>query len=526
MNSTSAVGPATDHRSTTPVRESLAPRLRELMQHTVIYGLGPVLGQLAAFLLLPLYTNLLSPADYGTLEIILLVGTFLNVFFGLQTVTQLLRFYHACERERERREVVSTAIIFTGVLTAAAILPADLLRDRISLALFGTDAHGPLLRLAFWSMVSSNVYATGLGYLLALKMSRAFTILSVAQLVCTLSLNLLFVAWLARGVEGILLSQFLVTGTFALGLAAWVFTQTGVTVSLVRVREMLAFGLPLIGWSLAVFAINAADRVVLSGVGSLTEVGVYSLANRFGMALLVFIVTPFSCFWAAERFAVAKQPGGKNVIARIFTYFFVLLCFAGLAVSVWIGELVRLMAAERFWSAAGIGPVLVLAYVLWGTFDALMTGVLIEGRTKEVGVLTGAAAVLHVGLCVGLGWALLAVGVAWAKVITLAVLTVGVYAIAQRRYPIGYELGRVAKVLGVALALFFASTFLDGLLPLLGIVVKAVLVLGFPVVLAGVGFLDAAERRWIAARAEAVFGGLHRRRQRVIAARSARVERN
>src|SRR5207249_11309301 len=159
--------------------------------------------------------------------------------------------------------------------------------------------------------------------------------------------------------------------------------------------------------------------------------------------------------------------------------------------------------------AAQIGPVLILAYVLWGTFDALMTGVLIEGTTKAVGVLTAAAAALHVGLCVGLGEALLAVGVAWAKVITLAVLTVGLYAIAQRRYPIRYELGRVAKVLGVAIALFFASTLLDGLPPLLGIVVKAPLVIGFPFVLAGVGFLEPAERQWLTARTRAIVGRLH-----------------
>ena len=358
-------------------------------------------------------------------------------------------------------------------------------------------------------MVSSNVSVAALAYLRARKMSRTFTILSVMQLVGTLSLNLVFVAGLGRGVEGILLSQFLVTGTLALGLAAWVFGQTGFAVSLARVREMLAFGAPLIGWSLAWFAVNAADRAVLSSVGSLTDVGVYSLANRFGTALLVFIVTPFSCFWAAERFAVAKEPGGRDVIARIFTYFFVLLCFSALAVSVWIGEFVRLMAAERFWSAARIGPVLVLAYVLWGTFDALMAGVLIEGTTKAVGMLTAAAAALHVGLCVWLGRTLLAVGIAWAKVITLAVLTVGVYAIAQRRYPIGYELGRVGKVLGVALVLFFASTLLDGLPPVLGIAVKAPFVIGFPVALAGVGFLEPAERRWMTAQARAIIGRLH-----------------
>ena len=488
---------------------SLATRLRELMQHTAVYGLGPVVGQLAAFLLLPLYTNLLSPEDYGRLEIIVLVGTFLNVFFGFQTVTQLLRFYHACERDRERREAVATAIIFTGVLTAVAILPADALRQRLSFALFGTAAYAPLLRLAFWSMVSSNVLAAALAYLRARKMSRAFTIISVVQLVGTLSLNLFFVAWLARGVEGILLSQLLVTGSFALGLAAWVLRQTGMVLSLARMREMLAFGLPMIGWSLAVFAVNGADRVVLSGVGSFTEVGVYSLANRFAMTLLVFVITPFSYFWAAERFAVAKQPGGRAVIARVFTYFFVVLCFAALGIGVCMGDVVRLMAAEQFWAAARVGPVLVLAYVLWGSFDGLMTGVLIDGRTNAVGMLTGVAAALHVGLCAGLGRMLLGVGVAWAKVATLAVLTVGVYLIAQRRYPIPYELGRVAKVLGVAVALFLASTFFDGLSPLLSIAIKAPLVAGFPLVLVGIGFLEPVEQRWIAARARTLGGRLH-----------------
>jgi O-antigen/teichoic acid export membrane protein len=488
--------------------DPLVRRLRELVQHTAVYGLGPVAGQVAAFLLLPLYTHLLSPADYGTLEIILLVGTFLNVFVGLQTVTQLLRAYHAAETEGDRRRAISTAIIFTGVLTAATIVPADVFRHRLSILLFGTDADAPLLRLAFWSMVASNVFSTALGYLRARKMSRAFTIVSVAQLLCTLSLNIVFVAWLAWGVQGILLSHLLVTGAFAIGLAAWVLAQTGLAVSGTLVREFVAFGIPMIGWSLAVFAVNAADRMVLSVVGSLTDVGVYSLANRFGMALLVFIVMPFSCFWAAERFAVAKQPDGKEVIARVFTYFFALLCFAGLAVSVWIDDLVRLMAAERFWAAARVGPVLILAYVLWGAFDALMAGILIDGRTKQVGVLTGAAAALHVGLCMGLGSVLFAVGVAWAKVITLAVLTVGVYFIAQRRYPVAYELGRLGRIFGVAVALFLASTFLDGLPPILGVAINTPVVVAFPVVLAAVGFLEPAEKRWMTVWARAIVGRL------------------
>src|SRR5262249_61069269 len=96
---------------------------------------------------------------------------------------------------------------FPGALRVAATVFGDVFRDRLSLALFGTEAQASLFRFAFWSMVASNVFSTALGYLRARKMSRAFTAVSVAQLVCTLSLNVVFVAWLGRGVEGILLSQ-------------------------------------------------------------------------------------------------------------------------------------------------------------------------------------------------------------------------------------------------------------------------------------------------------------------------------
>jgi O-antigen/teichoic acid export membrane protein len=495
--------------STVTVAPSPVPlggRLRELIQHTAVYGLGPVLGQLAAFVLLPLYTHLLSPKDYGTLEIIVLASAFLNVFLGLQTVTQILRLYHAADRDEDRRQAVSTGIALTAIVTAGAMLPAHVLRDQLSRVLLGTPEYGTALSLALWSVVASNVLASSLAYLRARKLSRAYTLLSVAHLVGALSLNLVFVVWLRRGVEGILLSQLLVSGALAIGVTAWVLRRTGVAISAPTVRTMLAFGIPMTGWSLAYFVVHGADRLALSGVASLTDVGVYSLANRFGTSLLVFVVTPFSCFWSAERFAVAKQPGGRDVIARIFTYFMVLLCFVGLAVSVWMDELVRLMASKEFWAAAAIGPVLVLAYVLWGAFDALTTGIVIEGGTKAVGVLTAMAAAVHVALCVGLGHVFLTAGVAWAKVITAAVLTVGVYVIAQRRYPIAYEVRRVAKVLAVAVALFLASTYVNGHPPLLGIVLKAPLIVAFPLLLGAVGFLEPAERQWVQASIRATLG--------------------
>lgn len=486
----------------------LARRFHAMLRHAAVYGIGPVLGRATGLLLLPLYTNILSPAEYGTLELITIAATLLNVFLGLEVATAVLRFYHLHETEEQRRQTVSTAVIFTGSFTAIVVLLADVFRHRISILLFGTDAFAHLLRLAFVSLVSSNILEVALAFLRARRMSVVFTTLSVVQLAFALSLNVLFVAWWLWGVEGIFLSQLIVTTALGVGLTAWVLGRVRLHFALGEVRRLLAFGFPLIGTSLAWLVLNAADRAVLSGVGSLDDVGLYSLANRFGTALLVFIVSPFLVLWAAEQFDVAKHEAAKEIIARVFTYFFVCLCSFALAIGVWMDEVIRLMTAKQFWPAARIGPILVLAYVLWGVFNYFTTGILIEGKTKYLGLLTALAAPLHVVLCVGLGTAFFAAGVAWAKVLTLALLAAGAYAIAQRVYPVNFELWRIAKVVAVSLVLFGASKYMDGQPPLTGLALKAPLVLGFPIALACVGFLDAREKRWMAARARALVGKL------------------
>ncbi len=46
----------------------ISAQLKRLARHSAIYGLGGIVSRILAVLLLPLYTNYLSPADYGRIE--------------------------------------------------------------------------------------------------------------------------------------------------------------------------------------------------------------------------------------------------------------------------------------------------------------------------------------------------------------------------------------------------------------------------------------------------------------------------
>ena len=59
----------------------IGAELKKLAQHSAIYGVADVVPYLVNFLLLPVFTTYLTPADYGALSILLLFGVLTKIFF-------------------------------------------------------------------------------------------------------------------------------------------------------------------------------------------------------------------------------------------------------------------------------------------------------------------------------------------------------------------------------------------------------------------------------------------------------------
>ncbi len=56
--------------------------LKRLMRETAVYGLSTVVGRLLNFLLTPLYTHAMRPAEYGLVAIVFTYIAFLNVLYS------------------------------------------------------------------------------------------------------------------------------------------------------------------------------------------------------------------------------------------------------------------------------------------------------------------------------------------------------------------------------------------------------------------------------------------------------------
>src|SRR6185295_11727432 len=123
--------------------------LRTLGRHALIYGSGFLLARAAGFLLVPLYTRFLTPADYGVIELLDLTAFFVGTFVALGMEQAVMKFYHAYDEPADRHRVISSAILFTacsGLVMIAITVP---LRGVFSELVLGSRNYEGIFFIAF-----------------------------------------------------------------------------------------------------------------------------------------------------------------------------------------------------------------------------------------------------------------------------------------------------------------------------------------------------------------------------------------
>ena len=128
---------------------------------------------------------------------------------------------------------------------------------------------------------------------------------------------------------------------------------------------------------MAAFISTYADRYFLQATGDTAAVGLYSLAYTFGFMLMVLGHVPFMQVWESKRFEIAKLDDRDAYLAKGFVYMNLLLITVAVGIALFVGDLLRIMAAPAFFSAAQVVPLILIAYVFQAWTNALDIGILV-----------------------------------------------------------------------------------------------------------------------------------------------------
>jgi O-antigen/teichoic acid export membrane protein len=457
--------------------------VKDLAKHSAIYGLGDLLSKSIGFLMIPLYTYYLSTAQYGTMELLDLTSYVVGMLLAMGISQSVVRYYYEYPDEHRRQQVIGVALITVWVVSGAALIPLLIFSKDISTLVFKSPDNYHFFNLVFISLLLNMSNDIPMTLLRIKQKSVLYVTISTCRLILNLSMNVLFIAYYQMGIMGVLLSNLISSALMGVFLLIYMLRGMKLTYSFEIAKSMIGYSFPLIGSWIGMYVLNFADRFFLQRLVSLADVGVYSLAYKFGMMPNVLVLGPFSQIWAPKRFELVKEPDAKPLYALVFTYFWFVQLFLGLGIAVLIKDAISIVAGPEYREAYMYVPLILMSYMCYGAYSYFQFGLLLEKKTARLASITISAAIINTAANYLLIPILHIWGAAIATLLSFVYLSLTIQFLSQRLYYIPYQIGRLVKMTVTAAALYAVASFVNPSNVWVSIVVKFLIAVSFPFIL-------------------------------------------
>ena len=418
--------------------------LKAIFKQAFTYLLGSMGIRAASFLMFPLYTHYLTPADYGVIELIELATQVVAVTVGFVCVgSAMTRIYYDFQDPKRQKEVISSCFFLVLVIGILAAGFGCLLAPRISLLLFHSHTYEQLLRFSLLAMMLSSANEIILVYQRIRERAGYFVVYSIVQLLLLVSLNIYFIAVLRLGAWGFVWSKLISTVFSFVFLCVAVMPQIGWHWRWEPTKRILQLVGPLIVGTISMFVIHFSDRFFLTRYSNLADIGAYSLAYKFGFLISYMVAEPFGRAWDVRLFAFTSSEGWETHSARAGKYLSCMLFFAALGISLGGNQAIRIIA-PGFARGAMLVPLLCLAYAVRGIGDFFQAFLHINKRVRLIGSINTICGALNLLLNFLLirQWGIM--GAAAATLLTWAAYAAFMWTAAFREHRLPLSVGSVA----------------------------------------------------------------------------------
>ena len=420
-----------------PEASSSRPSEPSLFRDSAIYAAGLFLNRGLDFALLPLFTNIFTPEEYGAVVLGLTLLWFGKTLCGLGLVPAFIRFApeHTKGEAWPAFGACTVALVTLSFLLAVALYAWAMPVAKT----FGLAGHPDIVPLV--AIITLLDALTFMPYALfrAERRPAQFVLHTTLTTVINVGCSIYLVLYEGMGAEGIFWAQVIASGCNAVLVSLRLPLRLPLRLNEKILMPLLRFGLPFVPAGVATVAMDMADRLILEKLMGVAAVGVYSAAYRIGMGMGL-VVRAFQYAWAPH--ILSQSTSAKKAIRRGMMSFCLIAGVMWLAFWLFGDQLVKVelfghpLLGAAFQADVAIIPPILFAYALSGVSEALMANVYLVGRSGIVPVAWIAAAAVNVVLCFLLIPPLGAIGAAYATVAGYAALAVILWGYSRTTKPL------------------------------------------------------------------------------------------
>lgn len=432
---------------------------KQFLKESFIYTIGNILIRGVSYFLLPFYTSVLVPTDFGITDILLLFTSFSAIIVSFEVVQGLIVFYTNCDDEQVKKAYASTALWFALAAYSIFGIVCLIWAEPFSTILFGQPGRAFIFRLNVFSMLGFGLSYVTVNQLRYDHKPKEYALVGLITSVMTIAPTILLVLFLKQGANGVIAGQ-MIGNISGAALAVYLGRKSySFHVHWAKLRTMLLFSIPLVPSNVGSLVMVYINRVAINSIMSLADVGIYGVAYRVTSIIEVIMMGFRTALPPLIYDNFDKQDTPKEIV-RIFNYFASFSLLFILFLSLFSDEIVHIFTHPAYYSAARIIPVMACAYA-FGQVKIFSLGWAIVKKPQKFAIIN----ILGAALAIVLNYVLIPhmgiLGAAWASLITNAVAAVALINLSQTYYYVPFQW----KNLFLASGLFFLIVVVSELIP-------------------------------------------------------------
>ena len=364
-------------------------KYRNLISNTFIFAIGTFSSKVLVFLLMPLYTKVLSEAQYGTVDLMVQVGNFLLPLVSCGIVNGIIRF--GLDKYYKKRDVFTTG--FLTILFGFIIL----------LILEPILVHVPYLNentmMIYVFVLMSSMRSLCSQFVRAKGYVKLYAIDGLLSTATTIFFNVLYLVVLKWGINGYMLAMISADTLSTLflfyvaGLRRYLHIR-GLNLS--TSREMLRYSIPMIPNSIFWWVNNMASRYMIAYFMGEEYNGLFAVAYKIP-TIIVLMSNIFMDAW--QMSAVSDSPDKRaSFFTRVFLFYQSLICTAASGLILFSKVITMILVSDSFYESWKYIPLLLLSTIFSCMSTFLGSVYMVEKKSMLNFITTGIGAVINVVL--------------------------------------------------------------------------------------------------------------------------------
>jgi len=427
-------------------------KIKSLSKQTLTYGTSTIIGRFLNFLLVPIYTNIFPPSEYGVVTLVFAYIALLNIFYSIGFESGYFKFASTLEVGDDKQNFTHPYVtIFLNAFVLSTIIL--ILSDPISGIIALNSEYTSFVRYSALILFFDAIVLIPFAKLRLKNKAGTFAAIKITNIVVNIGLNILLVIVLRMGLVAIFISNLVASFVTFLLLLPVVFKNLSFTYNGRLLDELWKFSLPYIPSGLASNMIIVVSRPIMQYLTDEATIGIFQANLRLAI-IMSLIVQMFEYAWRPFFLNNAKEPNAKQIFSKIMTVFVGFTSLILIVLTFFIDDIIKIplpfrahLIGAKYWGGVYIVPIILLAYIFNGIYINLMVGIYVEKKTKYLPLITGLGAVITIAFNFILIpiWGL--TGAALATLTSYLSMAIYIYIVSQKFYPIKYELKKVFTML-------------------------------------------------------------------------------